>query len=80
MVQIWQDFKVCRKKFPDLIARPVAAQFMANDIIALFSFDWDGGDGITIQAGSERHYQLVPHDQLTDADLASYKRAVPTSP
>lgn len=78
IVQIWQDFKLCQKKFPNLIPKPVAAQFMANDVIALFSFAWDGGDGIT--RDGERHYKLVPHGDLTPADLAQYAAAVPPQP
>ena len=74
VVQIWQDFKMCAKRFPQLIARPVAAQFMAGDTIALFSFEWDGADGIAIAPGGERHYRLVPPDDLTDAELAAYAR------
>jgi hypothetical protein len=74
IVQIWQDFKMCKKKFPGLIAQPVAAQFMAGDVIALFSFEWDGGDGITLAPGGERHYKLVPPDELTDAELAAYAK------
>jgi hypothetical protein len=77
VVQIWQDFKMCEKKFPSLIARPIAAQFMTDDVIALFSFEWDGKDGITIASGAERHYKLVASDGLSDAELAAYaKRTV----
>ncbi len=62
VVQIWQDFKMCAKKFSGLIARPIAAQFLPGDVIALFCFEWDGGDGITIAPGAERHYKLVAPD------------------
>jgi hypothetical protein len=31
VVQIWQNFKMCAKRFRHLMARPVAAQFMADD-------------------------------------------------
>ena len=74
VVQIWQDFKMCKKKFPGLIAQPVAAQFMAGNVIALFSFEWDGGDGITLSPGGERHYRLVQPDELSDAELDAYAR------
>lgn len=39
VVQIEQDFAVCAEKFPSLICRPIAAQFMADDLIALFDFE-----------------------------------------
>ncbi len=60
-VQIEQDFAVCRSKFPDLIARPIGAQFMDQNLIALFEFK-ETNDGIKIV--EERHYRLTPIDQL----------------
>ena len=65
-VQIEQDFAVCRDKLPSLICRPVGAQFMADDVIALFEFEQDGDD---IRIAAEKHYQLVPPDAVTDEDL-----------
>ena len=76
VVQIWQDFKMCQAKFGDLVARPVAAQFMADDVIAIFSFDWDGDYGVTITSGSERHYKLVHPSSLSAAELSAYAAAV----
>jgi hypothetical protein len=75
IVQIWQDFKMCRAKFPKLLARPVAAQFMADDVIAIFSFEWDGLDDVTIVG--ERHYKLVPPSELTPNELAAYRAVDP---
>lgn len=74
VVQIWQDFKMCQKKFPDLIAMPVAAQFMNDGAIALFTFEWDGRDGVSIAPGGERHYKLVQPEELTGAELLAYGR------
>lgn len=78
VVQIWQDSKMCQAKFPGLIPRPIAAQFMADDVIALFAFEWDGGDGITIAPGGERHYKLVSPADLSPRELAQYAASVPT--
>ena len=36
IVQIEQDFALCAVKFPDLICRPIAAQFIEGNSIALF--------------------------------------------
>jgi len=71
IVQIEQDFAVCRQKFPSLICRPIAAQFMADDVIALFEFE-QGEEGVRI--ASERHYKLVPPEEVTDDDLAAYRQ------
>ena len=73
IVQIWQDFKMCEAKFPTLVTWPIAAQFMDDEVIALFSFDWAGGDAVTIRSGSERHYKLVPPGGLTADELERYR-------
>lgn len=68
VIQIWQDYRVAEQKFNALRPRPIAAQFMNEDEIALFEFH-ESLDGITI--ARERHYQLVPPDQLSEEELRS---------
>lgn len=70
VVQISQDFGLCESKFPSLVCRPIAAQFMEDDLIALFEFRRDD-EGITVCA--EKHYRLVHPDDVTEADLAAYR-------
>lgn len=70
-VQIEQDFAVCGDKLPSLICRPVGAQFMADDVIALFEFEQDGDD---IRIAAEKQYQLAPPDAVTDEDLGRYRQ------
>lgn len=70
IVQIEQDVAVCASKFPSLICRPIGAQFMAEGVIALFEFE-ESEDGVLISA--EKHYKLVPQEQVTDADLEKYR-------
>ena len=69
VVQIEQDFAVCAAKFPLLVCRPIAAQFMDEGVIALFEFEQsEKGVGIS----SEKHYKLVPPKEVTDEDLRTY--------
>jgi hypothetical protein len=70
IVQIEQDFAMCTEKFPILICIPIAAQFIAENLIALFSFE-EGEKGISIS--SEKHYRLVPYEELTEEELLSYR-------
>lgn len=70
IVQIEQDFALCSAKFPILICRPIAAQFIAENLIALFSFEI-GESGVAIS--DEKHYRLVLPKQMTDGDLANYR-------
>lgn len=70
-VQIEQDIAVCAEKLPSLICRPVGAQFMKDELIALFEFEQQGDD---IKVASEKHYQLVPPEAVTDEDLLGYRQ------
>jgi hypothetical protein len=69
-VQFEQCLAVCEAKFAGLICRPIGAQFMAADLIALFEFE-DTPDGLKVV--SERHYRLVPPDSLSPEELAQYQ-------
>lgn len=71
IVQIEQDFAICAAKFPLLICRPIAAQFMADNVIALFEFE-QNAKGIVIP--SEKHYRLVSSDEMTPEDLEIYRK------
>lgn len=73
VVQIEQDIAVCADKFPALVCRCIGAQFMAGDIIALFEFE-SGEEGVEV--ASERHYKLVPPDEVTEDDLRAYRLRV----
>lgn len=69
VVQIEQDMAMCESKFPKLICRPIAAQFMEGNVIALFQFEQtEEGVGIS----EEKHYKLVTPDELSPEELARY--------
>ena len=70
IVQIEQDIAVCAAKFKDAICRPLGAQFVQSDLIALFEFETTP-DGVRVRA--ERHYHLVPPEELTEEDLRLYR-------
>ncbi len=71
IVQIEQDFALCATKFPQLVCRPVAAQFIEDNLIALFAFE-ESANGVTIS--DEKHYRLASPEQMTDKDLANYRK------
>lgn len=71
IVQIEQDIAVCHEKFPSLICRPIGTQFMKDDEIVLFEFE-RAKDGVQIVC--EKHYKLVPPEDVTEKDLESYRR------
>lgn len=70
VVQIEQDFAVGAEKFHGLICKPIAAQFIPGGVIALFEFELTD-DGVRVV--SEKHYKLVPPDDLSTDDLEKYQ-------
>jgi hypothetical protein len=72
VVQIEPDIALCAEKFPSLVCRPIAAQFMRDDVIALFEFEVTD-EQVTVR--DEKHYRLVAPDDLTPEELAQYRRS-----
>jgi hypothetical protein len=70
VVQIEQDFAVCIAKFPALVCRPIAAQFMADNLIALFAFERLDG---SVKVIDEKHYRMVRPDELSAQELLAYQ-------
>lgn len=70
VVQIEQDFALCKEKFPGLVVIPIATQFIDPSLIAIFSFEQDENGVVGISA--ERHYRLVPPSDVTNEDLLRY--------
>ncbi|MCB1069486.1 MAG: endonuclease [Verrucomicrobia bacterium] len=71
VVQAKQDIACCQEKFPNLECRAISAQFIATDLIALFELALDEG---MVKIVEEKHYRLVPGDQITTEDLQKYAR------
>lgn len=70
IVQIKQDIACCVAKFPELVCRPVAVQFMANDLIAMFELFLEEDQ---IKVVEEKHYKLVSASEISSNELRSYK-------
>ena len=71
IVQIEQDYALCDYRFPNLIAKPIGAQFVDDRTVALFEFERSEG---TVRVASERHYRLVDKEDLTEEDLLNYRQ------
>ncbi|MEX2261797.1 MAG: hypothetical protein WD696_07585 [Bryobacteraceae bacterium] len=67
--QTRQDIECCRQKFPKLACRPVSAQFMSGDTIAMFELTVQGDE---VKILEEKHYRLVPSNEIGEEDLRLY--------
>ncbi|MDQ3134828.1 MAG: endonuclease [Acidobacteriota bacterium] len=73
VVQIEQDFALCASRFASLVPHPIGAQFMADETIGLFEFKMSE-EGVKV--ASEKHYKLVPPDEVTPELLEEYQRSI----
>ena len=71
-VQVKQDIACCAEKFPELVCRAISAQFLDNSRIAIFELCLD--EYGLVRTVEERHYRLVPADQIEATDREEYRR------
>lgn len=69
-VQAMQDIAWCKEKYPSVICRAVAAQFLSHESLAMFELTLDDEQ---IKVVEERHYKMVPRREITDKELAKYR-------
>ena len=70
IVQTSQDIRFVKEKYPDMRCRAVAAQFMDDEIVALFELTFQDGE---IKVVDEKHYKLVPANKLDQAAIRDYR-------
>lgn len=71
VVQIEQDIFLCRHKYPTLICRAIAAQFLNSDKIAIFEFIIQDGE---VRLKDERHYHLVQPSDISEDEISAYNQ------
>jgi len=70
IVQTMQDIRFAEQRFPGIRCRAIAAQVMAEEVVALFELTLqDDGIGIV----EERHYRLVASDRLDRDAIRDYR-------
>ena len=70
IVQTTQDIRFVEEKFPGMRCRAVSAQFMEDQVVALFDLTLQDGE---IKVVEERHYRLVPAKNLNDKAIRDYR-------
>ena len=72
VIQMWQNSRVAKSKFPNLLVRCIAAQEMLDGGIALMEVKADEFDQLSLV--QEIHYNLVQPSEMTDEDMSTYER------
>lgn len=74
VVQAKQDMLCCAEKFPNLICRAISTQFVSDSSIAMFELTIENDEVLIVD---ERHYCLVPADQIHSSELTEYRKRTP---
>lgn len=69
ITQIEQDIALCAEKFPSLICRSIACQFVTPDVVAIFEFVIVND---VIKKCCERQYKIVNSKDISESDLKQY--------
>ena len=69
VVQTAQDVRYAAAAFPEMRCRPVAAQFMAGGVVALFELTLESDE---VKVVDEKHYRLVPAAEIDPAAVTTY--------
>lgn len=70
IVQTTQDIRYATQKFPDIRCRPIAAQFMADGVVAMFELTLQDDE---VKVVEERHYRLVPASEIDKLEIRKYR-------
>ena len=70
IVQTTQDIRFVEDRYPHLRCRAISAQFMTDDVVALFELTLQDDD---IKVVEERHYRLVPASELDPGEISNYR-------
>lgn len=76
VIQTIQDTIFCQSKqrYANCIIRPVSAQFLDDDTIAMFELHFDGDEVSIVR---EKHYRLTDAKEIIEKDLAAYRLPEP---
>ena len=67
--QIEQDLALCKEKYPNLICKSIACQFITKEIVAMFEFSIENDQIVKI---SESHYNMVNAADISPEELQNY--------
>lgn len=70
VVQTMQDLAWCDERFPNMRAKAISVQFMGQNKIAFFELVIQD---FAMKVAEERHYQLVPGDQIDAKAIRNYR-------
>jgi hypothetical protein len=73
-----QDVALCQERYPNAICKPIALQFTDDNSVAMLELAIREEDEVLkLNIVEEKHYELVPKSQLSDAELRMLTESEP---
>lgn len=70
IVQVMQDIKFCKARYPNAICKPIALQFLSEDDVAVLELAVDEQDSVFhLSVVDERQYKLVSRNEISDEEI-----------
>lgn len=78
IVQVMQDIALCQARYPNAICKPIALQFTDGNSVTILEFTiTEEDDVLKLNIVEEKHYDLVPRSQISDAELRTLMESEP---
>ncbi len=78
IVQVMQDTALCRERYPNAICKSIALQFINDNGVAILELAVNEEDDLLkLSIVEEKHYELVPRTQISDAELRRLMESEP---
>jgi hypothetical protein len=78
IVQVMQDIALCTERYPNAICKPIALQFTGENSVAILELTIrEENDILKLSIVEERHYELVPRSQISEAELQNLAKTEP---
>lgn len=75
IVQVLQDITFCSSRYPSVICRPIAMQFLDDDSFAMLETNIEEEDNmLKLIVIDEKHYKLVNRNDLSREEIENYRK------
>ncbi|OCQ95644.1 endonuclease [Oscillatoriales cyanobacterium USR001] len=73
IVQVMQDIEFCKQRYPNVLCKPIALQFLSEQDVAILELTVEEeGDVFRLTVVDERHYQLTGKDGISSNEITLY--------
>ena len=70
IVKVMQDIEFCRNRYPNVLCKPIALQFLTQNDVAILELSVDEEEDIfRLSVVDEKHYKLVATNGITESEI-----------